>query len=55
VKLCLEEMEQDLPGVVVQVLAEVQAEEAEVLAGWVAIVLELAPVETVSAQIAGRD
>jgi hypothetical protein len=48
-------MEWDLPGGVVRVQVEVQAEEVEVLAGWVVTALELAPVEIVSARIAGRD
>ena len=48
-------MEWDLPGEAVREQVEVQAEEAEVLAGWVATALGLVPVETVSARIAGRD
>jgi hypothetical protein len=45
----------DLPGGAVRVRVEVQAEEVEVLAGWVVTVLELVPAETVSARIVGRD
>jgi hypothetical protein len=48
-------MEWDHLGVVARVQVEVQAEEAEVLEGWAATVLELAPAEIVSARIAGRE
>lgn len=43
-----------LPGAVVQVQAEVQVEEAEVLAGWVETALELAPAESVSVRAVER-
>jgi hypothetical protein len=52
VKLCPEEMELDLPGVVVQEVAEVQEEEGEALAGWEVTGLALVPVVIVSALIA---
>jgi len=45
-------MEWDLPGVVVRVQVEVQAEEAEALAGWVVIALEPDPAEIVSVLVA---
>jgi hypothetical protein len=48
-------MEWDPRGVAVREQVEVQAEEVEVLAEWVVTALELAPVEIVSARIAGRD
>jgi hypothetical protein len=48
-------MEWDLLGGVVRAQVEVQAEEVEVLAGWVVTVQELVPAETVSARIVGRD
>jgi hypothetical protein len=47
-------MEWDPHGVAVREQVEVQAEEVEVLAGWVVTVLELARAETVSAQIVER-
>jgi hypothetical protein len=48
-------MEWDLLGGVVQVRVEVQAEEVEVLVGWVVTVLEPVPAETVYARIVERD
>ena len=47
-------MEWDLRGGVALVQGEVQAGEAEALVGWVAIVLERVPAESVSAQIVER-
>gem|GEM_PF-4487555 len=55
VKLCPEEMELDLPGVVAQVVVEVWEEEEEVLAGWEATGLGPVPVGIVSALIAEQD
>jgi hypothetical protein len=52
VKLCLEEMELDLPGVVVQEVAEVWEGEEQGQAGWEVIDLEPVPVGIVSALIA---
>lgn len=52
VKLCPEEMEPDLPGVVVRVEEEVLAEEVGVEAGWEVIDLELVLVGIVSAPVA---
>lgn len=51
-KLCPEEMELDLPRVVVQEVVEVQEEEEEALAGWEVINLVLVLVVIVSALIA---
>jgi hypothetical protein len=51
VKLCLEEMELDLPGVVVQVVAEVWEGGEQGQAGWEVVDLELVPVGIVSALI----
>ena len=52
VQLCLEEMAAELPGVVAQEVAEVWEEEVEVVAGWGAPALGLAPVGIVFAPIA---
>ena len=51
-KLCLEEMELDLPGVVVQEVVEVQEEGEEVPARWEVVDLGLGLVGIVSALIA---
>jgi hypothetical protein len=55
VKLCPEEMELDLPRVVVQEVAEAWEEEEEALAGWEVINLALVPVGIVSALVAEPD